>query len=216
MPILQSCQQTSSTQWDWNRRVIALLDPAYNILAEDVMRSMEGKSNVIQHHTSTQKYTRKGPPQIHISMNGALRYSRVKHIVGSFWRCLDSCPHHVENCEDFIHIMGGLWGDAWGHPHQLRCHLPFHQSANWRPLKLLSWQFNEDSVRLFNHVLIFLYTCICFNGQFYEQMDGVVMGSLLSTVIASLFTENFKEEALSWAAYKTYCWFCYVDVNFMI
>jgi hypothetical protein len=46
-------------------------------------------------------------------------------------------------------------------------------------------------------------------------MDGVVMGLLLSPVIAT-FRENFEEEALSGAVYKTYCWFCYVDDNFMI
>jgi hypothetical protein len=67
------------------RKLIALLDPAYNIVAKDLMQTMEGKSNlikmsplpediadncdhVIQRHAGcmgSQKYARKGPPQIH-------------------------------------------------------------------------------------------------------------------------------------------------------
>lgn len=43
---------------------------------------------------------------------------------------------------------------------------------------ILNWQFDEDSVRLFHHVLTTSF--FFFNSQFYEQMDGIAVGSLLS------------------------------------
>jgi hypothetical protein len=37
-------------------------------------------------------------------------------------------------------------------------------------------------------------TYFCIDGQFYEQTDGVVMGSTLSPVIANFFMEDFEIE----------------------
>jgi hypothetical protein len=48
-------------------------------------------------------------------------------------------------------------------------------------------------------------------GQFYEQTDGVAMGSPLYPVIA-----NFEERALKQAIHKPLCWFRYVDDTFVI
>jgi hypothetical protein len=55
---------------------------------------------------------------------------------------------------------------------------PMATPLNW-PLKLKyevvrTWtSFKEDMLRLFRHVLTTSY--FSFNGQFYEQIDGVVM-----------------------------------------
>lgn len=46
-----------------------------------------------------------------------------------------------------------------------------------------------------------------FNVQFYEQTDGVVMGSLLSLVIAGFFMEAFEKSSLQSAPLKpSFCW----------
>jgi hypothetical protein len=55
-----------------------------------------------------------------------------------------------------------------------------------------------------------------FNGQFYEQTDGVAMGSPLSPVIADFFMEHFEETVLDGAIHKPLCWFRYVDDTFVI
>jgi hypothetical protein len=56
-------------------------------------------------------------------------------------------------------------------------------------LNLLSQHFGEDIMALFRHVLTSTY--FSFRGKFYEQTDGMAMGSPLSPVIAYCFIEDF-------------------------
>jgi retron-type reverse transcriptase len=59
-------------------------------------------------------------------------------------------------------------------------------------LELLSHHFEEAVLALFKHMLICTY--FCFDGHFYEQTDGVAMGSPLSPVIANFFMEDFEKQ----------------------
>jgi hypothetical protein len=70
-------------------------------------------------------------------------------------------------------------------------------------MDLLGQHFEEDILRLFRHILTTPY--FSFNGQFYEQIDGVVMGSTVSPVIAKFYMEEFKERALDLAPHKHLC-----------
>jgi hypothetical protein len=81
-------------------------------------------------------------------------------------------------------------------------------------LELLSHHFEEDVLALFKHVLTTTY--FCFDGQFYEQTDGVGMGSPLSPVIANFFMEDFEQKVIQQATHKPVCWFRYVDDTFVI
>ena len=76
-------------------------------------------------------------------------------------------------------------------------------------LELLSHHFEDDVLALFKHALTSTY--FCFDGQFYEQMDGVAMGSPHSPVIANFFMEDFEKKAIEQATHKPVCWFRYVD-----
>ena len=40
---------------------------------------------------------------------------------------------------------------------------------------------------------------LSFQGQFYEEVEGVVMGSPVSPIVANLYTEHFEQKALSTA-----------------
>jgi hypothetical protein len=51
-----------------------------------------------------------------------------------------------------------------------------------------------------------IYRYFCFDGQYYEQTNGVVMGSPLSPVIAK-FMEDFEKKVLEQATHKPLCWF---------
>ena len=42
-------------------------------------------------------------------------------------------------------------------------------------------------------------TCFSFQGQFYEQVEGVAMGSPVSPIVANLYMEYFEQKALSTA-----------------
>jgi len=81
-------------------------------------------------------------------------------------------------------------------------------------LELLSQHFEDDVLSLFKHVLTSTY--FCFDGQFYEQTDGVAMGLPLSPVIANFFMEEFEKKAIEQAAHKPVCWFRYVDDTFIV
>jgi hypothetical protein len=61
-------------------------------------------------------------------------------------------------------------------------------------LELPARLFGEDMLILFQHVLTSRY--FSFRGQFYEQTDGVAMGSPLSPVIMNFLTEDFQGENL--------------------
>jgi hypothetical protein len=81
-------------------------------------------------------------------------------------------------------------------------------------LVLLCNHFEEDVLALFKHVLTSTY--FCSDGQFYEQTDGVAMGSPLTPVIANFFMEDFEKKATEQAAHKSVCWFRHVDDTFVI
>jgi hypothetical protein len=64
-------------------------------------------------------------------------------------------------------------------------------------LELLSHHFEEDVLALFKHVPTSTY--FCSDGQFYEQTNGVAMGSRLSLVLANFFMEDFEKKAIEQA-----------------
>jgi hypothetical protein len=80
-------------------------------------------------------------------------------------------------------------------------------------ISLLS-QHLEEILKLFHHALMASY--FSFVGQFYEQIDGVAMGSPLSPVIANFFMEHFEKMAPYGATHKPLCWFRYVDDTIVI
>jgi len=52
--------------------------------------------------------------------------------------------------------------------------------------------------------------------RFYEQTNGVAMGSPLSPVIAIFYMEDFERKAIEKATHKPSCWYRYVDDTFVI
>lgn len=58
----------------------------------------------------------------------------------------------------------------------------------------LSHHFEYDVLALSKHILTSAY--FCFDGQFYEQTDGIAMGLPISPVIANSFMENFEKKAI--------------------
>jgi hypothetical protein len=87
--------------------------------------------------------------------------------------------------------------------------VPVKESHN-----LLSQHFKDEVLALFNHVLTSTYFCV--EGQFYEQTDGVAMGSTLSPLIANFYMEDFEIKAIETANHKPSCWYRYEDDTFVI
>ena len=53
-------------------------------------------------------------------------------------------------------------------------------------------------------------TYFSFQNKFYEQVEGVAMGSLVSLIVANLYIEHFEREALR-SASNCHFWFRFVD-----
>jgi len=78
-------------------------------------------------------------------------------------------------------------------------------------LELLSHHFEDDALALFKHALTSTY--FGFDGQFYEQTDGVAMASPHSPLIAIFFMEDFENKSIEQATCKPVCWFRYILVD---
>jgi hypothetical protein len=81
-------------------------------------------------------------------------------------------------------------------------------------IQLLGQHFEEYLLVLFRHTLTSTY--ICWERQFFEQTDGVAMGSPLSPVVANFFMKDFEKRTIEQATHKPTCWFRYVDDTFVI
>ncbi|XP_065213372.1 uncharacterized protein LOC135840674 [Planococcus citri] len=81
-------------------------------------------------------------------------------------------------------------------------------------LEYLEELFPNDLAKLFDHCLKASY--FLYNGEFYEQKDGVAMGSPLSPKVANFYMEKFEEKALETATLKPKIWLRYVDDVFAI
>ena len=59
-------------------------------------------------------------------------------------------------------------------------------------------------------------TYFFFQGEYYEQVQGAVMGSPISPLIANLFMEGFEVKALGTCPHPLSLWLRFVDDTFVI
>ena len=81
-------------------------------------------------------------------------------------------------------------------------------------LQILTKHIPASVADLIRHILTNTY--FLHDGTFYEQTDGVTMGSPLAPVIADICMENFAQEALRRAKKKPTHWYRSVDDTIMV
>jgi len=222
---------------DYKQKIISLLeDPAYRRLSKDPTDSTGRKTTQLLKKSTLTEDTRKklcpagsrpprlyGLPKIHkegvplrpiVNNIGAPTYQLAKHLTGLLTHLTGNSAHHVKNSFHFTKIVESLQVQ----PEDLMVSFDVVSLFTKVPvvdsLSLLSQHFEDSILALFRYVLTSTY--FCYDGQFYEQTDGVAMGSPLSPVIANFFMEDFEKKALEQATHKPVCWYRYVDDTFAI
>ena len=222
---------------DYKQKITSLLeDPAYRRLTKDPTDAIERKTNQLLRKSTLTEDIRKqlrpagsrpprlyGLPKIHkegvplrpiVNNIGAPTYQLAKHLTGLLKHLTGNSTHHIKNSFHFTEIVDSLQVN----PEDLMVSFDVESLFTKVPvadsLSLLSQHFEDSILALFRHVLTSTY--FCYDGQVYEQTDGIAMDSPLSPVIANFFMEDFEKKAIELATHKPTCWYRYVDDIFTI
>jgi retron-type reverse transcriptase len=97
-------------------------------------------------------------------------------------------PHHIKISIEFVQVLGSIQVNT----HDIMVSFDIVSLFTKVPIRetmdLLRRHFEKDVLALFRHFLTTSY--LTFNGQFYEQTDGVSMGSPLSLLITNFYMED--------------------------
>ena len=162
-----------------------------------------------------------GLPKIHkldrplrstVSSCGAVTYSVAKELTKILKPLVGKSPHHINSTNDFVEQVKHIKlapGEC------LSCYdvSALFTSVPVDPaLKVIKDLLEKDPTlneRTVLHVedfTLLLEFCLkntyfSFQGQFYEQVEGVAMGSPVNPIVANLYMEYFEQKALTTAPY---------------
>ncbi|XP_054853995.1 uncharacterized protein LOC129342319, partial [Eublepharis macularius] len=164
-----------------------------------------------------------GLPKIHkdsvplrpiVSAIGSPTYELARHLADLLQDHIGKTSSYIKDSADFINKISSLKLN----PQDILVSFDVVSLFTKVPVKdtiaLINQIFPEDVTALFHHCLTTSY--FQWDNEFYEQMDGVAMGSPLSPVIANFYMEHFEKTALESAPHKPSVWFRFVDDTFII
>jgi hypothetical protein len=184
-------------------------------LTEDINKQLLPSGSIPPRLYGLPKMHKDGVPLRPIVRNiGAPTYQLSKYLAGFLSQLTGKVTHHVRNSLQFVQT----WDSIIVQPEELMVSFDvvslFTKVPITDTLQLVGQHFEEDLLVLFKHMLTSTY--FCFKGKFYEQTNGVAMGSPLSPVVANFFMEDFEKRAIELATHKPTCCFRYVDDTLVI
>jgi hypothetical protein len=102
-------------------------------------------------------------------------YSLAKYLKGLLSPLVGYSPSHIRNSEDFIHKLNTIYLQESDSLVSFDVVSLFTRVPLEDTLLLLQQHFHDQTISLFKQVLITTY--FLYNGAFYDQTDGVAMGS---------------------------------------
>jgi hypothetical protein len=180
---------------DYNRKTAARLGaPTYRMLPKDPTDAVERRTTLLLKTpslpmevtelrpqssgpldcTGSRRYTRKVPRmRLIVSTIGTPTFCLAQYLAKRLGEYVGKSPRHMKNSMEFINTKSLRAG-----PEDILVSFDVVSLFTMVPiveaLRLLSRNFDEDILRLFRHMLTSSFSR--FNGQFYEQTDGVAMG----------------------------------------
>ena len=159
-----------------------------------------------------------GLPKIHkldtplrpiVSSCGLVAYGVAKELTRILKPLVGKSPHHINSTLDFVEQVNdvNLPGECLSSYDDtvLLTSVPVDPSlGNIKDLLEKDPTLKERTVKSVGDIVLLLEFCLkntyfSFQVQFYEQVEGVAMGSPVSPIVANLYMEYFEQKALSTA-----------------
>ena len=160
-----------------------------------------------------------GLPEIHkldtplrpiVSSCGSVTYGVAKELAKILKPLVGKSPHHINSTQDFVEQVRHITLVAG------ECLSSFNVSALFmsvpidpalkiiKDLLLKDPTLKDRTVIGVVDIILLLEFCLkntylSFQGQFFEQVEGAAMGSLVSPIVANLYMEYLEQKALSTA-----------------
>ena len=147
-----------------------------------------------------------------MSSCGSVTYDVAKELTKILKPLVGKSPHHINSAQDFVEQVKNITlahGECLSsyHVSALFTSVPVHPAL--RVIKDLlekDHTLKDRTVLPIEDIILLLEFCLknmyfSFQGQFYEQVEGAAMDSLVSPIVANLYMEYFEQKALSTAPY---------------